>query len=251
MASAPSTLSEIASELRNVSRQLKATQRSKTNKSSGIGCPLRCHATLKAACVIFALTAPRTDVALEFLRFKRRNKSDVSEWTEAHVLRQFHEFSSVEKELMLDANDKTWGKRLTTAKAWLRDRGLRDWVTDQNKDKGVAPSNDHVWKQNISWVSGDATGALRPEKRPRWKRRQINQWVRRWATRSRVLRGTFKNGDRLSVEQMQAKALGQTLPRTKMSQGAEDADPKMSPEYGPGFSSFVCVYMIGMSVFWA
>ena len=111
---------------------------------------LRCHATIKAACVIFALTAPRTDIALEFVKWKRRNKADANEWTQKHLLEQFNEFSAVDKELMLDENDKQWNKHLATAKAWLRDHGLRDWVYGQNKDKGVAPANEHVWKKHSS-----------------------------------------------------------------------------------------------------
>ena len=44
----------------------------------------------------------------------------------------------------------------------------------QNKDRGVAPVNDDVWRQKKAMVSTDDTGALRPDKRPRWKRRRIN-----------------------------------------------------------------------------
>ena len=210
MASASADLDQVSAELKTLSRQLKAAQRSKTNTSSGISRHLRCHATVKIACVIFALTAPRTDVALEFLKFKRRNKPDANEWTEKQLLAQFNEFTTVEKELMLDANDKRWNKHLATAQAWLRDNGLREWVYGQNKDKGVAPANEHVWKQNIAWLAKDDAGALRPEQPPRWRRRQINQWVQRWASRSRVLRGTFKDGERLPLETLRAKALGQT-----------------------------------------
>ena len=75
----------------------------------------------------------------------------------------------------------------------------------QNKDRGVAPVNDDVWRQKKAMVSTDDTGALRPDKRPRWKRRRINQWIFRWARRSRVLRGAFKNGERLPLETLQAK----------------------------------------------
>ena len=207
MAAASSKLEQVSSELKALSRQLKGVQRSESSKSSGTTQHLRCHATMKTACVVLALTAPRTDVALEFLKFKRRNKPDAAEWTSQHVLDHFNEFSVVDKELMLDANDKKWGRHLATSRAWLRDHGLRDWVYGQNKDKGVAPANEHVWQQNKAWLATDDAGALRPEKRPRWKRRQINQWVLRWVARSRVARGAFKDGERLSLETLRAKAL--------------------------------------------
>ena len=208
MAAASANLGQVSSDLKSLTQQLKAAKRSKTTKSSGVMRHLRCHATIKAACVIFALTAPRTDIALEFVKWKRRNKPDANEWKQKHLLEQFNEFSAVDKELMLDENDKQWNKHLATAKAWLRDHGLRDWVYGQNKDKGVAPANEHVWKENRAAVAKDDTGALRPEPPPRWKRRQINQWVLRWARRSRVLRGAFKNGERLPLEKLRAKALG-------------------------------------------
>ena len=76
--------------------------------------------------------------------FERRNKPDANEWTSKHVLDHFNEFSVLDKELMLDVNDKGWSRHLATAKAWLWDHGLRGWVYGQNRDKGVAPANEHV-----------------------------------------------------------------------------------------------------------
>ena len=77
-----------------------------------------------------------------------------------------------------------------------------------NLEKVWATSNAMVSKQSIAWLAKEDTGALRPEKRPRWKRRQINEWVLRWATRSRVLLGAFKGGERLPLETLRAKAVG-------------------------------------------
>ena len=217
MASASGDLDRVSAKLKQLTRQLKAAHRSEASKGCGITGHLRCHATLRTACVIFALTAPRTDLALGFLTFKRRNKPDANEWTQKHLLDRFNEFSSEEKDLMLDGNDKGWNRHRAMAKAWLRDNGLRDWVQCQNKEKGVAPANEHVWKQNIDLVTQDGTGALRPDKSPRWKRRQINQWVLRWARRSRVLRGTFKDGERLPLKTLRAKAWDQTPSELNLS----------------------------------
>ena len=235
MAAASANLDDVSAELKAVSRQLKASKRSRRSANSRIMRDLRCHATVKIACVIFALTAPRTDLALEFLKFKRRNKPDANEWTQTHLLDRFNEFTSMEKELMLDATDKTWNRHLATAKAWLRDNGLRDWVYSQNKNKGIAPANDLVWKQSIARLAKDDPGALRPEKRPRWKRRQVNQWVLRWANRARVLRGAFKDGERLPLETLQAKVVGpislrpngDSWPKSWPQKGAQKTVPKM------------------------
>ena len=205
MASAGDGVAQVSAQLECLSKQLKAQKRKSTNRGSGINRNVRCHATLKIACVILALTVPRTDVALEFLKYKRRNKQDAGDWTEARIADEFNKFTPQEKEQMVDPKNKAWSKHLTSAKGWLRDTSLRDWVLNQNKDKGVAPVNDDVWKQKKAMGSKENTGALRPEQCPRWKRRQINQWILRWARRSRVLRGAFKDGERLPLETLQAK----------------------------------------------
>ena len=123
----------MSSDLKSLSQQLKAQQRQSRNRSSGTNRNVRCHATLKVACVIFALTAPRTDVALEFLKFKRRNKPDAGDWTEARIADEFNKFNLDEKEQMVDPACKAWSRHLASAKGWLRNNGLRDWVFIQSK----------------------------------------------------------------------------------------------------------------------
>ena len=225
MEPASAKIDEVAAELKAVSRQLKAKHRSTTSTGFGGFQHLRCHSTLRAACVIFALTAPRTDLALEFLKFKRRNKPDADKWTETELLLQFNQFTTVEKECMLNANDKKWSGHLATAKAWLRDQGLRDWVHGQNKNKGVAPANEHLWKENMSWLDKDHTGALRPDRPAGWKCRQVNQWILRWARRSRVLRGAFKDAECLPVKTLRAKVVNQK-PAAPKSNGYHKTRPQ-------------------------
>ena len=122
--------------------------------------------------------------------------------------------------------------------------GLRDWVYRQNTEKGVAPAAEHVWTENMTWLAKDHTGALRPEKRPRWKRRQRNQWVLRWAHRSRVLRGTFKNGERLPLETLRAKAVNPKPTRPKNWQASKNTAPKMSPKSGLEIRTLLYKYII-------
>ena len=132
------------------------------------------------------------------------------------------------KEPILDANDKGWNRHLAKAKAWLRDSGLRDWVHGQNKNKGVAPAKEDVWKQSIASFASDDAGAFRPGKRPWWKRRQINEWVLRLAHRSHVLRGAFKDGERLPLETLRAKALG----RRPLTLFGDRSPKRCSPKWG-------------------
>ena len=154
MESASARLGQVWSELKAVARQLQATHRSKTSNSVGVFQHLRCHATLRIACVIFTLTAPRTDLALEFWKFKRRNKPDADKWTEKDMLVQFNGFTIIEKHRMLNASDKRWNGHSATGKAWLREQGLRDWVYGQNTSRGVAPANEHLWKETCLACQG-------------------------------------------------------------------------------------------------
>ena len=123
---------------------------------------------------IFALTPLVQMLRWSVYNFKRRDKRGAKEWTENHLLDQFNEFTTVEKEVMLDANVKNWNRHLAWPMAWLWDNGLRDWVYGRDKDEGVAPANEHARKENHAWVAMGDTGDLRPERRPRRKRRQIN-----------------------------------------------------------------------------
>ena len=107
---------------------------------------------------------------------------------------------------MLEPYDETWGIHLDRAHAWLRDHELRNWVTEQNASKGIAPSNKQVWLQKQAATNETFIGALRPNRSLSRKPRQKNQWIRRWAKRHKVFQGTFKNGERLPQKTLQHKA---------------------------------------------
>ena len=133
----------------------------------------------------------------------------------------------------LDPYDEVWGKSLRSANGWLRDRALRDWVSGQNVDEGIAPANHHVWQQHMASSGSDASGALRPVKCARWKRRRRDQWIQRWAKRCRVQQGAFKNGERLSVEALQTKVQNEQRATTKTYACAKKQVRKTCPENGP------------------
>ena len=87
-------------------RQLKATHRSNTSNRGGVFQHFRCHATLNIPCVISALTALGIDIVEESLKFQRGNKSDADVSTEKDLLVQFNELTTLEKERMLNTNEK-------------------------------------------------------------------------------------------------------------------------------------------------
>ena len=133
MVSAGDRFAQVSAQLECLSKQMKAQKRKSTNRGSGVNRNVRCHATLKVACVILALTVPRTDVALAFLKYKRRNKQDAGDWTEARIADEFNKFNLDEKEQMVNPACKAWSRHLASAKGWLRNNGLHDWVFIQSK----------------------------------------------------------------------------------------------------------------------
>ena len=232
MAAVPLTLAGFSSQLHDVSKELKTQKRLLKQQGRKVVHGVRCYATVKVACVILALMAPQADVALEYIKFKRRNKDDAEEWTAETLLHHFHEFTTAEKESMLDPMHRDWGKYYQQASLWMRERGLRDWVSKQNVDKGVAPANEHVWQQHMASVAQHDTGALRPDSGARWKRRQRNQWIQRWAKRCQVHKGAFKQGERLSVETQRAKATFGSSNATLNPMPCEKPNPNWGPENG-------------------
>ena len=194
-------LQEINRDLRRQDKKLRYHQcREMLN-------PRRCQ-ILKTALVIFSLTAPITLVAMEYIRFMHGKKKRAKEEPFAlnDVLDYYNDFSIEERGRMVEAYDETWGIHLERAQRWLRDNELRNWVTEQNVEKAVAPSNKQLWLRKIGQPSQDAIGALRPNRSANMKQRQRNQWIRRWAKRHKVFQGAFKNGERLPLRTLQAKA---------------------------------------------
>lgn len=238
MSAAECQLRAVMSEMKAVRRSIDAEQRRQRSANASICKKVRCVATLHIACVILGLMAPRTDLALAYVSEKRRHKKDAGDWTEEVLLQHFNKFTLLEKKELLDPADAQWRQWLVAGKLWLQQRNLRMWVTEQNMNKGVAPCNEHIWHQKRSSVDvsiGD--GALRPKPVPAMKRRQRNQWIKRWAGRCDVRHGHFKNGDGLSQETLQAKVFQNEATenfRTARSKNrVQFGDRKRGPKLGP------------------
>lgn len=194
-------LKAVSQELRRAKQTLRARQcRREINQR-------RCQ-ILKTALVIVPLTAPITHIALGYVRFMRGEKYDEEPFALQGVLKYYNEISIADRGRILEAYDETWGIHLDRAQRWLLDDELRNWVTEQNASKAVAPSNKQVWLRKLSQAVQDSTGAPRANRSVNLKQRQKGQWVRRWAKRHKVTQGTFKNGERLPLRTLQAKAPG-------------------------------------------
>ena len=193
---------------------------------------MRYDETVRTAVVILSLTAPVTHIAVEYLNFMRTPGKHAQPWKEKQLIDYYSEFSTVDRGLMLESYNVTWGKHLARAQAWLRDHELRNWVTKQNVSKGLAPSNKQVWKQKVAAQETDASGALRPHRCAAWKQRQRNQWIHRWAKRHKVIQGLFKDGERLPKKTLQAKVQGSRKWAPEKRPRAPKAVAKGGPENG-------------------
>jgi len=214
----------VQAQLRQISQELRRAKKVlKTTQSQDELNPRRCQA-LNTAVVIFSITAPITHIAVDYLRFMRPKSKHEEESSVKTLLDYYNEFSIADKGLMLEPYDETWGVHVERAHAWLRDHELRNWVTEQNVSKGVAPSHKQVWLQKQGAAGQDSSGALRPNRSAHWKSRQKNQWIRRWAKRHKVFQGTFKSGERLPLKTLQTKAPG--------FEKGSPPKPKMRPKSG-------------------
>lgn len=98
-------------------------------------------------------------------------------------------------------------RALAEARKLLAELSLYRWVRDQNDEKGLAPSKGALWRQ---WSEQSATlefmNCLESSAVEEKSVRNRNQWMQRWASRWRVEQGRFKQGARLPLEVLRAKA---------------------------------------------
>lgn len=198
---------EIITELHSVNSEIARLQRTQKRMTQGPALGVRCNVTLRVAFAILALTTPETKFAVAYLAFKRRNKSDADDWTEEILLSRFSELSETTKHRLLRPVTAEEQRCYQKASDWIREQRARDWVTEQNVSKGLAPGNKHLWAKMLALEEQDENrGRTLPHLKHIVKLRSKNQWLHRWAKRCRIRKGRFKDGEKLEVESLQAKA---------------------------------------------
>ena len=96
--------------------------------------------------------------------------------------------------------------RSSRAKSFVDGAHLETYLQRQNQ-KGIAPRGPALLRARNAAVEplADAARGEAASDRRKQRRRQ-NDWLRRWAKRRGVLRGRFKAGPGLSLEEVRAKA---------------------------------------------
>jgi len=157
------------------------------------------------ALVLFELSGWSTQAPLLFLEQKRRGKN----WDMAHVPRDlenwFLDAPLADITELTDATTPTQARALQTAKQWLSEHALHQWVHEQNNTKGVAPMSSLVLRQLHHGVGHEA-GAHSLQAGCMLNAQRTNlQWLRRWRRRWNVKLGRFAVRQCVPMDVMQAK----------------------------------------------
>jgi hypothetical protein len=160
---------------------------------------LRCHSTWDTAMRIFVLTSDK-ELAVQYVRSKRARSERETCLAVDSFRRRMAALSDDERHELLQATTASSTRRLAEAKAFLQQANLQDWLRKQNVNKALAPTACQVYTEwqrlQRSRLPADAGFAGRGHKHSRYRL----QWVRRWARRFAVVRGRFKVGSRLPLE---------------------------------------------------
>lgn len=118
--------------------------------------------------------------------------------------KKYHEVSEAEREKL--KADAPLPKCCSTRKAvkFAAEYKLYAWVSEQNIQKGLAPTSKHVLRQRAADLHGAACC------RTLTSRQTEKQWVRRWRQRWGVLLSRFANRETITVQLAQQKVFSAT-----------------------------------------
>ena len=150
----------------------------------------RCPSTLVTTEVVYHLAGGDRQAAEEFFALSRRNKTPLTAILAPTLLLEWAARSPEAVAALLACGvESDWKRR--RAEKFLAERGLRDWVMQQNLLKACAPRARSVLDEAARrGLAGEPDGPAR-------RRAVLFQWVRRWASRFHLLRGRFQSGARL------------------------------------------------------
>ena len=161
--------------------------------------------TWRVALSIMEMTHGDSEVAMSYIRVRRRNKQQPDPCTTTELAERWAALSAVEHRLYSGQDSDPPTSVILAAQSFLREFKLQGWIGTQSQVKGLAPSPGLVLSSWLEAPSADdvtAAGASRPAATRRGK----YQWLRRWCQRWRIHRGKFKTGPGLDSADMREKA---------------------------------------------
>ena len=201
MASTRDQLDELSGRIKEISKLIGSRQQARRHllgrprvRTGADAWPYLLHVAL----VVWVLRRDPVLASQLVAQFER--KQAIATWSAQSIESQGEALSTETRELLINPLSARGLRALRDARKFLAESSLYSWVRAQNKNKGLAPSSGALWRQ---WSGQDANSDIAARAKTR---RSRSQWLGRWGRRWSVMRGRFKQGDRLPLETLRAKA---------------------------------------------
>ena len=227
------------SALKELNQRLRDAERLAARQADGqpsLVSRTRYPATLVTAELVYHLAGGDRRAAEEFFALSRRNKAPSTATLAPAFLEEWAARSPEAVAACFGGGVAAQAQR-RRAEKFLAERGLRDWVMNQNLSKACAP--------RAAAVLGEAArrGMTEAPNGPARRRPVLGQWVRRWAARFRLRRGRFQPGAGLTPAESVRKARQPTPGRQKSRPGMIFLALVLGPPAGPklGAKRHLCI----------
>lgn len=217
----PASLKIVRGELSAGIRQIRQQLREAERAAGALEAPeprrrTYYETTLLIAELVYSMAGDSLELALDFVKSRRRNRHPSAEMTTDLFRARLEERTAAEWTEMWSAQ-KTWQRRRAEARDFLISRGLCSWTQDMNITKAIAPST-RAALQEIDRMRAEqpavAWGTETTEGRAKLSRRN-RQWIRRWIARFQLSRGRFQPGPAVQPQEARQKVCLETALRRK------------------------------------
>ena len=199
-------MNQATSELRRLNREIRNTAQ-RLRRRQGVAVIENVHissAQQQVAVCLYQLQGGDISLARAYLQQKMGRASvHGTEALQKAIVAWRDAAASNRSADILPPTEGSSTRALARARAFEREATLVGWVRQQNEDKGLAPSTQNTLAHDLLLRSTEVEGyaAAHGQMSSRGRRK----WIRRWAKRWQVTRGTFKPGLRLPLEERRAK----------------------------------------------
>ena len=226
----------ITTELAAVRQRLKdiragASSRPREASTAEVCCPV----TFLIAEMVYHLSGGDVAAASDFTMTARRNKNNLMLEALPALATAWASRSAEEVQHLLETAPGAADRR-RRAEGFLAQRRLREWVTKQNVEKGLAPSSRSILAEAVAIghmpVGPREAGASNAAQK-RQKARET-KWFQRWSRRFRLARGRFQAGPPVGAAEALEKAPpGPPDSRPPASGKPRPPGPFLAPDPGP------------------
>ena len=142
-----------------------------------------------------------------FLNRRLHKHAGIAEEGVRHVAEKYAAMTQIECQQLLQSLSPAQKSRSLQATDFWQKYQLSAWVGKQNNDKRVAPRGPHIYRQLLSMRGESVTPGGHQSVLP-VTRTARKRWLRRWARRFVMLRGSFSVGNRLPLPEAIEKVAG-------------------------------------------